>query len=300
MKIRKTVTPAKAAANKKNSENSTGPKSAQGKRFASQNAIRHAILTRDLLLPGESRTTFDRIREELFTDFAPVGPREFIQAEIYTASYWRLHRVYRGEAGEITKLLCEFNPAAELAASEHSRQYLQATADLKKLEKIEEQINLQARVSPENLNWLRKLPYGEPAKEFVLAIELVRDAESSEDSRTCGKETSAGTESPEPASAESAATLPEDGGFVRDLLLNNLECLKRTISHEIVYHGQYAALKAEAKKNALHVPQEAVFNRFTRYENHCVNKMTEAENKLERMQRLRRGDEVFPPSARGT
>ena len=43
-----------------------------------------------------------------------------------------------------------------------------------------------------------------------------------------------------------------------------------------------------------------MLNRFTRYENHCVDKMTEAENKLERMQRLRRGDEVFPPSARGT
>ena len=41
-------------------------------------------------------------------------------------------------------------------------------------------------------------------------------------------------------------------------------------------------LKAEAKKNALHVPQETVLNRFIRYENHCMNKMTEAEHKLER------------------
>jgi hypothetical protein len=170
----------------------------------------------------------------------------------------------------------------------------------KELEKIEEQINLQARVSPENLDWVRKLPYGEPVGDFVRVIELVRDAESGEDSRTGREETSAVTESPEPASAESAATLPEAGGFTRDLLLNGVECLKRTICQEAVYHGQYPVLKVEAKKNALHVPQEAVLDRFTRYENHCVSKMTEAENKLERMQRLRRGDEVFPPSARGT
>ncbi|MGA7380542.1 MAG: hypothetical protein WBX03_06795 [Terriglobales bacterium] len=300
MKIPKTVTPAKAAANKEISKKSSGPKSVQGKRFASRNAIRHGILAGDLLLPGESRAEFDWVREKLFSDLAPVGFRESVQVEIYGANYWRLRRVYHAETGEITKLLCELNPAAELATAEHSRQYLQATSDLKELEKIEEQINLQARVSSENLEWLRKLPYGEPANALVRTIELVPDDESREDSHTGREETSAVTESPEPASAESAATSPEDGGFARDLLLNGVECLKRTIVQEIVYHGQYPVLKVEAKKNALHVPQEAVLNRFTRYEKHCVDKMTEAENKLERMQRLRRGDEVFPPSARGT
>ena len=300
MKITKRLTAAKLAANRKNAQNSPGPKSPQGKRFASRNANRHGILARDLLLPGESRAEFDWVREKLISDLAPVGFRESVQVEIYGANYWRLHRVYRAEAGEITKLLCELNPAAEFGSSEHSRQYLQATSDLKELEKIEEQIGLQARVSSENLEWLRKLPYGEPANALVRMIDLVLDAESREDSRTGREETSAVTESPEPASAESAATSPEDGGFTRDLLLNSLECLKKAIVQEICYHGQYPPLKLEAKRNALRVPQEAVLNRFTRYENHCVNKMTEAENKLERMQRLRRGDEVFPPSARGT
>ena len=222
-----------SAANRKNAKNSSGPKSVQGKRFASRNAIRHGILASDLLLPGESRAEFDWVRERLFSDLAPVGFRESVQAEIYGANYWRLRRVYRAETGEITKLLCELNPAAELATAEHSRQYLQATSDLKELEKIEEQISLQARVSSENLEWLRKLPYGEPANALVLMIELVQTHESREDSRTGREETSAVTESPEPASAESAATSPEDGGFTRDLLLNSLECLKKAIVQEI-------------------------------------------------------------------
>jgi hypothetical protein len=51
MKIRKTVTPAKVAANQKNSELSTGPTSVRGKAVSRWNSISHGILTGDLLLP---------------------------------------------------------------------------------------------------------------------------------------------------------------------------------------------------------------------------------------------------------
>jgi hypothetical protein len=34
------------------------------------------------------------------------------------------------------------------------------------------------------------------------------------------------------------------------------------------------------------------------YENALVNKMTNAEHEIERLQRLRRGEDVAPPSAR--
>jgi hypothetical protein len=65
-----------------------------------------------------------------------------------------------------------------------------------------------------------------------------------------------------------------------------------------VYHGKYAAFKLEATKNALELPQEAVLNRLTRYENHLLLNMYRAEHQLERMQRLRRGEEVPPPAVR--
>jgi hypothetical protein len=51
VKVRKTVTPKKAAANKKNAqENATGPRTAAGKSAASRNAITHAFFTRELVL----------------------------------------------------------------------------------------------------------------------------------------------------------------------------------------------------------------------------------------------------------
>src|SRR6266849_1901649 len=73
VKIRKAVTAAKAVANKKNAEKSTGPRSPQGTFFASKNAIRHGVLTRDLLLPrslsGESEEELEQLRRELIADY---------------------------------------------------------------------------------------------------------------------------------------------------------------------------------------------------------------------------------------
>lgn len=295
MKVRKTVTAAKAAANKKNSGKSTGAKTVRGKGVARMNALKYGILAADMLLPGESRLEFEQVRRKLFTDFAPVGSGESDKVEVYLANYWRLPRVYRAEAGEITKSLSEFNPRAEIATSEHAGPYRQAVADLKELEKIEEEIGLQALVSSENLDWLRKLPYGEVAKDLVGIIELAQDAESRE-----GRGMPPAAESEMPASDNRAATSPEDGSFVRDLLLNGVECLKNTIRQEILYHGEYLPRRLKAKRNALQVPQEAVLNRFMRYENHLLQNMYRAQHELERMQRLRRGDVVPPPSARVT
>jgi hypothetical protein len=259
------------------------------------NALKYGILAADMLVPGESSLEFEQVRRKLFTDFAPVGSGESDKVEVYFANYWRLPRVYRAEAGEITKSLSEFNPRAEIATSEHAGPYRQAVADLKELEKIEEEISLQALVSLENLDWLRKLPYGEAAKDFVGIIELAQRAESSEDQ---GMPTAA--ESQNPTSDNNAATSPEDGGFVRNLLLNGLEPLKNTIRREIIHHGEYLPRRVKAKRNALLVPQEAVLNRLMRYENNLLQNMYRAQHELERMQRLRRGDEVPPPSARVT
>jgi len=293
MKISKKVTAAKVAANRKSSEKSPGPKTVRGKGFARMNAVKHGI-TAGLLLPGESSLEFEQFRRGLITDFVPVGDKEYEQAEIYYVNSWRLKRVYPAEAGEITKLLCEYNPAAELAASEHARPYLQGLADLKKLDEIESQISQHGRVSPENLAWLRELPYGAMANDFVGLIVLAQDNENTEDG---------GPKPDVPAAADcreptSAASTPEDCGFVREVLLNALAYLKNKIREEAAYHGQYTFSKVEATKAALRVPQEAVLNRLMRYENHLQNKMNNALHNLERMQRLRRGNEVPPPTAR--
>jgi len=322
MKIPKRVTAAKAAANKLNAKKSTGPKFAQGKRFASQNSIRHGILTRDLLLPrslsGESADDLEQLRKELIASYGAVGSSELAQVEIEVSSMWRLRRLYRAEAGEITKLLSEFNPAAEILACDHTRQFQQANVDLAELEKIEEQIDSDGFISKVNLDWIRSLPYGEPARLFVTAIESMNlgEGESDKGETDKGKRPSkkipapseklaqdgptraTTTESQKPTTGKSATLSHEDGGFVRDLLAECLGSLKDAIRAEAAHHGQYSHLQVTAKSNALQVPQETVINRITRYENHLLRILYAAHHELERMQRLRRGEKVPAPTAR--
>jgi hypothetical protein len=81
------------------------------------------------------------------------------------------------------------------------------------------------------------------------------------------------------------------------LLLNGLSRLKDAIIQEEVYHLDYIPLNVTAKSNALQVPQEAVLNRLTRYENHLLRHLYRAQHELERMKRIRLGDKVAPPSA---
>jgi len=299
MKIRKALSAAKIAANRKNAKNSSGPKSVQGKRFASRNAMKYGIFAPDMLLPAESRMQFDQERKDAFTDFAPVGFRERVKVQIYFANYWCLQRVYRAVAGETNKSISEFDPRAEIATCEHTLPYRQAVADLKKLEEIEEEISLQGSVSAENLDWLQRLSYGDAVRDFVQLIQLAQEHDNREDSCP-GREVPPAAEGQTPTKAMSAATSPEDGGFVADLLLSGLQSLKAVILREILHHGDYLPQRVEAKRKALQVPQEGVLNRLMRYERHLLNNMTNTENQLERLQRLRRGDEVPPPSARVT
>jgi|HubBroStandDraft_4_1064222.scaffolds.fasta_scaffold236914_1 hypothetical protein len=297
MKVKKTVTAAKAAANKKNAGNSTGPTSVQGKRNASKNAIRHGILAREVLLPGESATEFEQLLDETIANLSPVGFPEHAHVEMIFGYLWRSRRVYRAEAGEIRKLQSEFNPRAEIATSEHTQPYRQAITDLKQLDLIAEQIGLEGRVDSVHLDWLRGLPYGEPVTMLVDAIELVHQTRDKADGFP-DQETPDAAGGKEPNAAKETAISPEENNCLRNLLLNSVEGVKRAIQREMLYHGQYLPLKTEAKRDAMQVPQEAVINRLMRYETHLINQMTNAQHRLERMQRLRRGDEVPLPGAR--
>jgi hypothetical protein len=271
MKIRKTVTPAKAAANKKNSEKSTGPTSIQGKARASQNAISLGMFTRDMLLPGESEKEWKQLRSKLTSNYCPDDFRAVRRIEKLTWNEWRLRRLRRGEAGEIAKLLADHETRAEIAASTHIPQYNQAVADLAQLTQIEEQINSEGRVSTENLDWLRNLPCsGDEGKNLCDVIELAQAARPKEGARPSPDIPAAGASRP-PKRAKNAATSEGEWEVVRPLLLSILDSLKESMRAEQLHHGEYLIRRAEAQRNTLLVPQEAVLNRIMRCESHILS-----------------------------
>jgi hypothetical protein len=63
-------------ANKANARWSTGPKTPQGKAAIGVNAIRHGLLCRDRILPGEDLAAFKALRNGVWADIDPSGPIE--------------------------------------------------------------------------------------------------------------------------------------------------------------------------------------------------------------------------------
>ena len=92
------ATPARLAANPQNAILSTGPRTAEGKALACQNARTHGLLSRQVLLPDEDADYLAAVRQQLHAQLAPVGALETLLADEMVAAAWRLRRLHRVEA----------------------------------------------------------------------------------------------------------------------------------------------------------------------------------------------------------
>lgn len=86
-------------ANRKNAQKSTGPKSLEGKALVSQNALKHGILSKELILPWEKTTDFESLELEINEYFRPLGAMEKLLVDRLTALTWRLKRIGQIETG---------------------------------------------------------------------------------------------------------------------------------------------------------------------------------------------------------
>jgi hypothetical protein len=98
------LTPAKAAANKRNAARSTGPKSPAGKAISRQNAFSHGLRAVSPVVPGEDPAEWEAFRDAVVSDLAPVGAVETLLAERVALMLWKLRRVNVYEAAIVTQL----------------------------------------------------------------------------------------------------------------------------------------------------------------------------------------------------
>ena len=86
-------------ANRRNAQQSTGPRTEIGKKTSSLNALRHGLTSRIVVLPTEDLAAYKTFSAEFLTDLAPVtfAERQFAQTIIDTQ--WRLNRVRTLEDG---------------------------------------------------------------------------------------------------------------------------------------------------------------------------------------------------------
>jgi hypothetical protein len=85
------------AANRRNAQNSTGPKTPAGKRTVSRNAITHGLSAARAVVLPEEQEEFARFAEALHCEWIPEGARERFHWERLLDCAWRLQRVARIE-----------------------------------------------------------------------------------------------------------------------------------------------------------------------------------------------------------
>jgi hypothetical protein len=108
------------AANRANALQSTGPKTSEGKAVVRLNALRHGLLTRDVVLPGEDVDAFEDLWNQVRAEHTPVGPTEEFLVDRIVNIMWKLRRLARAEtalfhsrvyglkADRLTKEVCSY------------------------------------------------------------------------------------------------------------------------------------------------------------------------------------------------
>jgi hypothetical protein len=77
-----------------NGARSRGPATPEGKRRSSQNATRHGLLARCIVMENESSTAFEALLVQHCDRLQPADSLEFGFIEEMTAAYWRMRRVW--------------------------------------------------------------------------------------------------------------------------------------------------------------------------------------------------------------
>jgi hypothetical protein len=89
---------AQITANQSNAQHSTGPNTDEGKARVSQNALRHGLTARHLVIRDDEHEEFAALQNALSEELAPQGAMEAIVFQELLHAAWNLQRFRRIEA----------------------------------------------------------------------------------------------------------------------------------------------------------------------------------------------------------
>ncbi len=87
-----------ASANQNNAQKSTGPITEEGKAKVANNAIKHGLFSKRLILSDEDPVEYQTLFQQLQSELAPTGILEQTLVERISVSLWRQKRLVRAES----------------------------------------------------------------------------------------------------------------------------------------------------------------------------------------------------------
>ena len=95
-------TPNRSHINRANSQHSTGPKTPEGKKHSSLNALRHGLTGQIVVMPTEDLTAYQAHLESFTEEYDPKGATESHLVQALADASWRLNRVAALETNLLT------------------------------------------------------------------------------------------------------------------------------------------------------------------------------------------------------
>jgi hypothetical protein len=288
----KTMSPEAIEANRRNAQQSTGPKSREGKAVVRMNAVKDGILADQVVIWGhkiqESPAEFKNFCNEYYDHLAPVGPLEEMLVDQIVAFNWRLRRARMAESAEIALSVhhawrCNKPDDPELTWSSwlvhrdpiFSMQKTAVGNGLIKngLSELRDAVERDGELTEQAIDHLVR---GFCGRKNVLTMEL-------EELRL---ETSKN-----PESLALAALREANKKRVLDCLDRKLQKLQERIlacrDDEERYH--------DSLEQAAILPSTETVDKILRYETALERQLFRAMTELERLQRRRLGEKIPPP-----
>jgi len=170
--------------NRENAQHSTGPKTEEGKRKSSLNALRHGLSGQIVVMPAEDMGAYHQHLHSFTNEYQPQGATESTLVQFLAETAWRLHRVAALETNLLTLGITyptsytadapqEIQDALSVAAAleKHSRSLSNLSLHSQRLSRQFERTLLQLRE-------LQKTRRAEEAGEMNKALDLRELAES--------------------------------------------------------------------------------------------------------------------------
>lgn len=289
---RKTMSAKQLAANRANAKKSTGPKTTNGKAVSKLNALKHGILSQQVLVRGtnlkESRSELMQLHQRFWDEWQPVGPVEEMLVDQVVTAQWRLRRALAAEAGEI-------------ALSVDGGQWQRKTSHLRLTAlawEMEEEPTLRMSDSAFGnsfmANQLRRVRAAVEAQGELTDAALAEVKFRGKPYRLTKVLEDLRARPPENPEGLAPETLRQTQ---KEKILAYLDREIRQLSWSEARCEEREAQEEQARQAAATLPSLEVLEKIQRYETKLERQIFRAMAQLERLQRMRRGEVLPAPVA---
>jgi len=292
-----TVSQKQLEANRKNAQKG-GVKTPEGKAIVKYNALKHGLLAKETVITvgdgAENPDAFGALLADLKGQLSPEGTLEEMLVEKIAVSYWRMRRAYEYEAGLIRDKLDDATDRYYNSTSWDGKKQYKTDDEIEKeiaelteyIQEWEDDKTELAKINKSGKSLETTYDWGD---NWELLLEKVLDTYELD--------------------VEADATPPQLHEFLRKqadwddkrICQELMEICDEKIAY---YQKQIQILKKNMTENRLRlevikklgsIPSKEELDRLLRYEGAIERQFYKALNQLERLQRLRMGDNVPAP-----